>query len=369
MAGLSVDIHLHYPEFTLDLAQSFANEGVTALFGPSGSGKSTLLRVIAGFERAATGRVSFGDEVWMDGKAWMPPHRRGVGFVFQDARLFPHLTARQNLDYAHKRAANLPARYSFDDIVDVLDLAPLFARRPGQLSGGEKQRVAMGRALLARPRLLLLDEPLAALDDARKAEILPYLERVRDDARVPMLYVSHSAAEVARLANTVVALAGGRVLGAGPVAEVFGDPALMPAGPRAIGAVLMVSVVAHHDDGLSELDAGGERLFLPRVAAEPGSSFRVRIAAHDVILSRSRPEGLSALNILSGTIADIREGEGPGAIVVLDTPAGRVLSRVTRRSVARLGLAPGIACHAVLKTVSIAPEDVGGQVHTASTAP
>lgn len=359
MAGLSVDIHLRYPEFTLDLAQTFADRGVTALFGPSGSGKSTLLRVIAGFERAASGRVSFGDEVWMNGRIWLPPHRRGVGFVFQDARLFPHLTARQNLDYAHKRAAKGTERYSYDDVVAVLDLAPLFGRRPSQLSGGEKQRVAIGRALLSRPRLLLLDEPLAALDEARKAEILPYLERIRDEAGVPMLYVSHSAPEVARLANTVVALTAGRVLRVGPVAEVFGDPSLAPLGARAVGAVLAATVVAHHDDGLSEIDAGGTRLFLSRLACAPGTALRVRIAAHDVILSRGAPERLSALNSLAGTVAEIRASEGPGVIVALDTAAGRLLSRITRRSVDRLRLAPGVTAHAILKTVSIAPEDVG----------
>jgi molybdate transport system ATP-binding protein len=359
MAELCVDIRLRFPEFSLDLAETFAGEGVTALFGPSGSGKSTLLRVIAGFERAAGGRISFGDEVWMAGRTHLAPHRRGVGFVFQDARLFPHLTTRRNLDYAVKRAANWPARYSFDDVIDVLDLAPLFARRAGQLSGGERQRVAIGRALLARPRLLLLDEPLAALDEARKAEILPYLERVRDEARVPMIYVSHSAGEVARLANRVVVLDAGRVLRTGPVAEVFADPGLSPAGPRGVGAVLAARMVAHHDDGLSEIDAGGARLFLPGLVCAPGTGLRIRVAAHDVILSREAPTGLSALNILPGTVVEVHLGDGPGAIVALDTPAGRLLARITRRSVAALGLAPGVPAHAILKSVATAPQDVG----------
>ena len=295
----------------------------------------------------------------MGDRVHLPPHRRGVGYVFQDARLFGHLTARQNLDYAHHRAGGRPARYTFDDVVDVLDLAPLFARRPEQLSGGEKQRVAIGRALLSRPRLLLLDEPLAALDEARKGEIMPYLERVRDEGEVPMLLVSHSAAEVARLASTVVVIEAGRVRRVGTAAEVLGDPTLAPVGARGVGAMIAATVVAHHADGLTEIDAGGTRLMLARLGCAPGTAIRVRIAAHDVILSLAAPEGLSALNTLAGRVTALHREDGPGVVVALDTPAGPLLSRITGRSVDRLGLAPGTACHAILKTVAIAPEDIG----------
>jgi molybdate transport system ATP-binding protein len=228
------------------------------------------------------------------------------------------------------------------------------------LSGGEKQRVAIGRALLAGPSMILADEPLAALDDARKAEILPYFERLRDEVATPILYVSHSAAEVARLATTVVALQDGRVSRQGPAAEVLGDPGFTPAGVRAAGALLEATVAAHHEDGLTELDAGGVALFLPRAPQAPGAKIRIRIAAQEVILSREEPHGLSALNVLPGRIESIRAGEGPGAIISLNTPAGRVLARVTRRSAAALGLAEGVACYAVVKTVAIAPEDIGG---------
>lgn len=359
MTALSVDIRVAFSDFTLEVTQDFANEGVTALFGPSGSGKSTLLRIIAGFERGAQGRVAFGDEVWTDKRHHLAPHRRGVGYVFQEARLFPHLTARGNLDYAAKRAAKRDVGYGFDDVVEVLDLSPLFARRAGQLSGGERQRVAIGRALLTNPRLLLLDEPLAALDEARKAEILPYLERVRDEARVPMIYVSHSASEVARLASRVVVLEAGRVRRAGPVVDIFADPSLTPAGKRELGALLTGRVVAHHDDGLTEIDAGGVTLHLPRLACAPGAALRMRVAAHEVILSREAPTGLSALNILPGKVAEISAGEGPSMIVALDTPAGRLLATVTRRSVAALGLAPGVQAFAILKSVATAPGDVG----------
>jgi molybdate transport system ATP-binding protein len=227
------------------------------------------------------------------------------------------------------------------------------------LSGGEKQRVAIGRAFLSAPRLILADEPLAALDEARKAEILPYFERLRDEVNVPILYVSHSASEVARLATTVVALDSGRVVAQGPAAEVLGDPAILPAGAREAGAVLTARVARHHEDGLTELDAGGLPLFLPSVRHAPGKMIRVRIAAHEVILARAWPDGLSALNILPGVVHEVRPGEGPGAIVAIDTKAGRVLARITRRSADSLGIAPGREVHAVVKTVSVAPADIG----------
>jgi molybdate transport system ATP-binding protein len=365
---LSVSLRHALPGLALDVAFD-APAGVTSLFGRSGSGKTTVINAVAGLLRPDHLRVVLEGEVLADSDAriWLPPHKRRLGYVFQEGRLFPHLDVRRNLTYGPRVTGRGVDAASFDRVVEMLGIAALLDRRPGALSGGEKQRVAIGRALLAQPRLLLLDEPLAALDEARKAEILPYLERIRDESQVPMLHVSHSAAEVARLATTVVVLDGGRVQRAGPTAEVLSDPALMPAGPRAVGAMLVVRVVAHHDDGLSELDAGGAPLFLPRVDAAPGAALRVRIAAHDVMLSRGRPEGLSALNLLAGTVLEIRETEIAGALVVLDTPAGRILSRVTRRSVARLELAPGVACHAVLKTVSIAPEDVGAQGRALAT--
>jgi molybdate transport system ATP-binding protein len=358
---LSVALRHDFGGFALDAAFE-APAGVTVLFGRSGSGKTTIVNAVAGLLRPDAGRIAAGDLVLLDTARGilLPPHRRRIGYVFQDSRLFPHLTVRQNLMFGAWFAARRGGRAPFAHVVELLGIGHLLARRPGALSGGEKSRVALGRALLSAPRLILADEPLAALDEARKAEILPYFERLRDEVAVPILYVSHAATEVARLATTVVAIKAGRVVRQGPAAAVLGDPAVLPAGAREAGAVLAARVVVHHADGLTELAAGGLPLFLPRLAQPPGAMVRLRIAAHEVILARGRPEGLSALNILPGVVAEVRAGEGPGAIVALDTPAGRVLARVTRRSAAALGLAPGVAAHAVVKSVAVAPGDVGG---------
>ncbi len=358
---LSVSLHQPFAGFTLDVSFQ-APPGVTVLFGRSGSGKTTIANAVAGLLRPEKGRVAVDDRVLMDSEngLWLPPHRRRLGYVFQEGRLFPHLTVRQNLGYGRWFAPKGARKEKPEHVIEMLGIGHLLDRRPGALSGGEKQRVAIGRALLSAPRLIIADEPLAALDEARKAEILPYFERLRDEVATPILYVSHSAAEVARLATTVIALENGRVVGQGPAEQVLGDPTVTPLGARSAGAVLTASVIAHHDDGLTELSAHGCPLFLPRIANAAGSQTRIRIAAHDVILSRDRPEGLSALNILPGTVREVRSGGGPGAILSLDTPAGPILARVTRRSVDALGLVPGVDCHAVIKTVAIAPEDVGG---------
>lgn len=358
---LAVDIFHRLGRFALEVAFE-APPGVTVLFGRSGSGKTSVVNTLAGLLRPERGRAAVDGLVLFDTETgrWLPPHRRRVGYIFQEGRLFPHMTVRQNLSYGQWFARRGPSGTGFDGVVEMLGIGHLLSRRPGALSGGEKQRVAIGRALLSAPRLLLADEPLAALDEARKAEILPYFERLRDEVSVPILYVTHSAAEVARLATTVVVLQEGRTVRQGPAGEVLGDPQIVPAGVRAAGALLVARVARHHGDGLTELDAGGVPLFLPRIAQAPGREVRVRVAAHDVILSRAKPEGLSALNVLPGRVAAVRAGEGPGTLVSLDTPAGTLLARVTRRSAEALGLAPGAACHAVIKTVAIAPEDISG---------
>ncbi|MBB94331.1 MAG: molybdenum ABC transporter ATP-binding protein [Rhodobacteraceae bacterium] len=357
---LQVRLHHRQGAFTLDVDFD-APAGITVLFGRSGSGKTSIVNAVAGLLRPDTGRIVVDDVVLLDTETGvhLPPHRRQLGYVFQEGRLFPHLTVRQNLMYGRFFAPRGAPREDPARIIEMLGIGPLLGRRPGLLSGGEKQRVAIGRALLAAPRLILADEPLAALDEARKAEILPYFERLRDEVSVPILYVSHAAGEVARLATTVVALDDGRITRQGPAAEVLADPMVLPAGVRAAGAVIVARVVRHHDDGITELDAGGVPIYLPRVDQAPGQPIRLRIAAQEVLLAREAPQGLSALNVIPGVIDRVRSGDGPGALVSLQTPAGVVLARVTRRSVDTLGLAEGVSCHAIVKSVAIAPEDVG----------
>jgi molybdate transport system ATP-binding protein len=283
-------------------------------------------------------------------------HRRRVGYVFQEGRLFPHLTVRQNLLFGRwfappreRRVANL------DDVVDLLGIAPLLDRRPGRLSGGEKQRVAIGRALLAGPRLLLMDEPLASLDARRKDEILPYLERLRDDARVPIVYVSHSIPEVVRLATTIVLISAGRVHAAGPVPEVMGRAELYPlAGRFEAGAVLSVRITAHDPSwNLTKLSGGFGELTVPRLDAPVGTPLRVRIRARDVILAITRPTGISALNVLTAEVERVVPIEEGAVEVQLRLGGERLLARVTRRSGETLGLAAGREVFAVIKTVAI----------------
>jgi molybdate transport system ATP-binding protein len=323
-----------------------------------------VIRGVAGLLTPDEGHVRLDDDVLLDtgtGRV-LPPHQRHLGVIFQEDRLFPHMTVRQNLGYGRWFAKDSEPTVTFDRIVEMLGIGRLLERRPFRLSGGEKQRVAIGRALLAQPRLILADEPLASLDEPRKAEILPYFERLRDEVDIPVLYVTHSVAELARLATTVVVMQDGRVLRQGRVGEVMREPSMMGlgAGIRAAGSLLRARVVQHHDDGLTELDAGGTPLFLPKVDRERGAHVRLRVVAHDVILSRARPTGLSALNILPGKVTAIRSGDGPGTLVSLETSAGVVLARVTQRSAQALELSQGVQCHAVIKTVAIAPEDVGG---------
>ncbi len=363
---LSVQITHAFSGFTIEAAFD-APAGVTVLFGPSGSGKTSVIRAVAGLLTPDQGQVKLDGETLLDTRNGRskPVYKRSIGYIFQEDRLFPHMTVKRNLAYGARFAGD-GTDAGFDRIVEMLGIGHLLERRPAGLSGGERQRVAIGRALLARPRLLLADEPLASLDEPRKAEILPYFERLRDEVDIPVLYVTHSVAELARLATTVVVMQGGRVVQQGPVGEVMSEPAVMGmgAGIRAAGAPLRARVTRHLDDGLTELDAAGTPLFLPQIDRAEGTQVRLRVAAHDVILSRERPVGLSALNILPGTVTSVRPGEGPGTLVSLSTPAGNLLARITQRSAKALELAQGVSCHAVIKTVAIAPEDIGGAPRT-----
>lgn len=359
--SLSVRFAHRFSGFSLDVAFE-APSGVTALFGRSGSGKTTVVNAVAGLLSPSTGRVQLDETVLFDAerKISVPVHQRRLGYVFQEGRLFPHLSVRQNLLYG-RWFARSGSGAAFDHVVEMLGIGDLLGRQPARLSGGEKQRVAIGRALLANPRLLLMDEPLAALDEERKAEILPYLEQLGEQAGIPVLYVSHSIAEVARLATTLVLMENGRVIRAGPAADILSDPENVPAlGVRAAGASLHATVAAQEEDGLTRLEASAGPLFLPRVEAPLGARLSIRILAQDVILSRSRPEGLSALNVLPATVTAVRLGEGPGAIIQFKAGEDLLLARITQRSARALGLVPGADCYAIIKSVAVAQSDVGG---------
>ena len=358
---LDVAIRHRFPSFALDVAFA-APLGVTALFGRSGAGKTTVINAVAGLIDPAEGRIGVNGDRLLDTGAGIkvPAHRRRIGYVFQDARLFPHLTVRQNLLFGRWFSGHPGTRGDLDRVVDLLGIASLLRRRPATLSGGERQRVAIGRALLAAPRLLLMDEPLAALDDARKAEILPYLERLRDEARVPILYVSHAVAEVARLADTIVALEEGRVVRQGPAAEILADPDAFPLmGRQEAGSIVTATVLSHDGrHGLSELLISGGTLTTPRVEAEPGTRLRVRIRARDIIIALSAPDRTSALNILPASVARIGRTEGAIVDVALRCGEDDLLARITRRSLERLALAPGTPCFAILKSVAVARRDI-----------
>ena len=360
---LSVRLRHAFPGFALDVAFE-APPGLTALFGRSGSGKTTIVNAVAGLLRPDHARITSGDRILTDTatRLHLPPHRRRIGYVFQEARLFPHLTVRQNLAYGRWFAP--PSADDLPRITDLLGIGALLDRRPAALSGGERARVALGRAILSNPALLLMDEPLASLDEARKAEILPYLERLRDEIRLPILYVSHSAAEVARLATTLVLIEAGRVTRAGPAEHLLSDPATASAfGLRDAGAILTLRIEAQEADGLTRLSGPTGPLWLPRVDGPPGTPLRVRILAQDVMLALTRPTGVSALNILPATVRQVRLGDGPGALVQLALGDALILARITRRSAETLGLTPGLQVHAVIKAVSVAPQDIGDAQH------
>ena len=351
---ISVDVQKRLGAFELD-AQFEAPAGVTAIFGRSGSGKTSVVNAVAGLLRPDAGRIAIGQEVLFEQSSGihLPAQNRRIGYVFQDARLFPHMTVMRNLSYGGTHDA--------DRVIDVLGLEGILDRMPARLSGGERQRVALGRALMSDPQLLLMDEPLAALDAPRKAEILPFIERLRDVVRIPMIYVSHDVSEVARLATTLVVIEAGRVTASGPVGAVLSQPETVPlVGVRAAGAVITAKVAGRLlDDGLTELSFSGGRLVLPGNLGVLGQSVRVRIPAQDVILATQAPQNLSALNILPVTITKIEQGRGPGVAVGLQAGDDLLLARVTRRSAQRMELAVGQQIYAIIKATAVGPRDIG----------
>jgi molybdate transport system ATP-binding protein len=350
-----VDVRHRLGAFALEA--KFEGSGrLIALFGPSGSGKTSLVNLIGGLMRPDAGRIVVDGRVLVDTsqRVFVPAHRRRIGTVFQDARLFPHLTVVQNLRYGRFFTPR-PERYAdFGGVVEMLGIGHLLDRRPGLLSGGEKQRVAIGRALIASPGLILMDEPLASLDEARKAEILPYIERLRDETRIPIVYVSHSMAEVARLATDMVALSAGRVVASGPVSQVL--PRLdLPTETDQGGASAVIDLdLIDADDGygLSLLRSAGGEWRLATAGVVAGTKLRVRVRARDVMIATSPPQGISALNVLPATISAIETGDGPQALVRLLSAGDELVAQVTRRSVETMGLVPGRQVFAVVKAVT-----------------
>jgi molybdate transport system ATP-binding protein len=359
---LEVDVALSRPPF--ELAASFkTGPGVTALFGRSGSGKTTLVNMVAGLVRPDRGRIRVDGLALFDSGARinLPSHRRRVGYVFQESRLFPHLTVRQNLLYGSWFRGRSFRLGSIDQIVELLGIGELLGRRPASLSGGEKQRVAIGRAILSDPAMLLMDEPLASLDEARKGEILPYLERLRDGLDLPILYVSHSIPEVIRLATTMIVLSDGKVVASGPVEDVMGQPGLFPAvGRYEGGSVLDARLVAQDATfGLTELETAGGLLRVPHLDNPVGSHLRLLIRARDVMIATERPRHISALNILSGRIAALQDDGRPIGEVTIAVGESTIQARITRRSMEQLGLDIGREVFAIVKTVAIDRKSFG----------
>lgn len=360
---LEVDIRRRLGTFPLDVRFQ-AGAGLTALFGRSGAGKTSVINIIAGLIRPDEGRVIINGVPLVDTAQdlFVPKHRRRLGYVFQEGRLFPHLSVRQNLYYGRWFSGDTGRPDNLSRVMEMLDIEPLLERRPAHLSGGEKQRVAIGRALLANPRLLLMDEPLASLDEARKQEILPYLERLRDESNVPVVYVSHSVAEVARLATTIIVLSEGRVVSAGLAAEIMQRIDLFPLTGRAEAGAIIDAVVEAHDarSGLTMLRSRAGAWRLPRLDVEPGVRLRLRVRARDVMLSKRRPEDISALNVIAGSIADIGRMDRPIVEIRLDCSGEALIARLTRYSVERLGLEVGTQVHALVKSVALDRRSLSG---------
>ena len=354
---LEVEVKARLGGFQLDAAFQGASQGVTVLFGPSGAGKSSVLAAVAGALKPDAGRIVLDGRVLFDSAAGvnLKMEQRRVGWVFQDARLFPHLSVADNLRFGLKRAPPGPIR--FEEVVEVLGVGHLLDRRPRALSGGERQRVGLGRALLSQPSLLLMDEPLASLDAARRAEILPFFERIRSSFGVPILYVTHSLAEAVRLGDRMAVMSEGRVAAEGPLAEIVSRPDLRLGGSRATDGAALDGVVLAHEDRLSVVRCGGWDIKVPRLLRAPGAKARLFVLARDVMLALDPPQRISARNVLEGRIAivDVQPGR---ALVRVAQEDQVLLSALTPDAVEDLGLRPGMTVYAVIKSVAV--DGLGG---------
>jgi molybdate transport system ATP-binding protein len=352
----SVAVTKRRGSFVLDARFELPTPGVVALFGRSGCGKSTLVNVIAGLLDADAGRVALGDRMLLDTERRinLPPERRRIGYVFQDARLFPHLRVAANLEYGKRRAQG-PRYVSLDAVCGLLDLGALMDRRTHQLSGGERQRVAIGRALLSQPSLLLLDEPLASLDAARRAEVLPYLEILRDQLAIPMVYVSHDFDEVLRLATYMVLMESGKTIARGGLGEMSLNPDLRSIiGADAVGAIVDGTVLGTDpSSGLMRVRVGHGELRVQAASAAAGAKLRVQLLARDLIIATQAPQHLSVRNILSGVVTAVTSDDADSDLVAMDIGGTLIMARVTKAATRELALQPGLHAWALVKAVSL----------------
>jgi molybdate transport system ATP-binding protein len=354
---LDVTLQLRRPEFSVDARFSAPAPGITALFGRSGAGKSTLMHLLAGLTRPDAGAVELdGERLYDSGRGIdVPAQARRIGYVFQDLRLFPHLDVRRNLDYGLRRAARGAARIQLARVVELLGLATLLQRRTWQLSGGERQRVALGRALLAQPRLLLLDEPLSAIDAARRDDLLPYFERLRDELALPMILVTHRFEDVVRLATHVVLLESGRVLAQGdlPAVSLRGELAAL-LGPDGVGAVVEGKVESiDAAAGLAAVRIGAGRLLVSAESLHAGELVRMQLLARDLILATAPPQGLSVRNQLQGKVTGLQREAPHNVLVSVDAGGVPVFARVTEAAVRDLRLHAGQELWVLVKAASL----------------
>ncbi|WP_419908541.1 molybdenum ABC transporter ATP-binding protein [Hoeflea sp.] len=363
---MSLEVRLQSRLGDFEISAEFAaGAGVTALFGQSGSGKTSILKMIAGLIRPLSGRIEAGGRMLFDseGGTDLPPPQRRVGMVFQDARLFPHMSVSRNLTYG-RWAGKRDSRADFGRITNLLGIEALLDRYPATLSGGEMQRVAIGRALLADPALLLMDEPLASLDQERKREILPYLEEVRDETGLPIVYVSHEVDEVARLADTLVLLSDGKVLGSGDAVDMFSKLEFGPALGRHEASSLLSGTVSHIDQqyGLCAVTLDGDqRLYIVSDRVAVGDRLRMRIKARDVALSLEAPSGVSVRNVLPATVRSFARDESPFVEIVLDISGQALRARITRHAFDALGIQPDLPVFAMIKSVAIGQRMLSGR--------
>ncbi len=368
---LEIDIKKRLGGLALEYDFACETRGIVAVFGRSGAGKTSLMRMLAGLLTPDRGRIAVAGRTLFDssGHSDVPPERRRLGYVFQEDRLFPHLSVLGNLTYGLKRAPRDERRIGLDEVVALLGIEGLLKRRPGDLSGGEKQRVALGRALLANPRLLLMDEPLANLDQPRKDEVLPFIERLRDELAIPIVYVSHAMEEIVRLADTMVLISDGRAVAVGPVEELTSRLDLRPlTGRYEAGSVLEAQVRGHDKTyGLTRLAFAGGQLMVPHVALPLGTPLRVRVRARDVALALAPPEGTSIQNIFPARVKDLARDQGPLVDVLLDAGGAPIWARITARACEALGLEPGRQVYALVKAVAVDRHSLGR--HGAEQAP